>query len=81
MSKVDTAHIWSPEGVGKMKLDERRWAVGVHAPFDMPVEAPGLMNTKLMLDGRLCEIRGIVPNVPLSTINQGQLIELLVVAV
>ena len=64
-----------------MKLDERRWAVGVHAPFDMPVEAPGLMNTKLMLDGRLFEIRGIVPNVPLSTINQGQLIELLVVAV
>ena len=64
-----------------MKLDDRRWAVGVHAPFDMPPEASGLMHTKLMLDGELFEIRGIVPNVPLSTIKQGQLIELLAVAI
>ena len=63
-----------------MKLDERRWAVGVHAPFDMPVEAPDLMGTKVYLDGKLFEIRGIVPNVPLSTIKAGQLLELLVVA-
>ena len=63
-----------------MKLDERRLAVGVYAPFDMPGEAPGLMNNKLMLDGRVFEIRGIVPNVALSSIKQGQLIELLVVA-
>ena len=47
----------------------------------MPVEALGLMNTKLMLDGSVCEIRGIVPNVPLSSIKRGQLIELLVVTV
>jgi hypothetical protein len=63
-----------------MKLDERRWAVGVHAPFDMPVGAPDLMGTKVYLDGKLFEIRGIVPNVPLSTIKAGQLLELLVVA-
>jgi hypothetical protein len=29
--------------------------------------------------GTLCEIRGIVPKVPLSTIKAGQIIELLVV--
>ena len=62
-----------------MKLDERRWAVGVHAPFDMPSDIPDLMGSKVLLDGTLCEIRGIVPNVPLSTIKTGQLIELLVV--
>jgi hypothetical protein len=63
-----------------MKLDERRWAVGVHAPFDMAVGAPDLMGTRVYLDGKLFEIRGIVPNVPLSTIKAGQLLELLVVA-
>jgi hypothetical protein len=36
-----------------MKLDERRWAVGVHAPFDMPVGAPDLMGTKVQIDGEL----------------------------
>jgi hypothetical protein len=81
LSKVDVSSIWSPEVVGRMKLDGRRWAIGVHAPFDMPVEAPGMMNTKLMLDGSLFEVRGIVPPVPVSTITQGQLVELLVVAV
>jgi hypothetical protein len=62
-----------------MKLDERRWAVGVHAPFDMPAHIPDLMGCKVLLNGTLCEIRGIVPNVPLSTIKAGQLIELPVV--
>jgi hypothetical protein len=46
----------------------------------MAVGAPDLMGTRVYLDGKLFEIRGIVPNVPLSTIKQGQLIELLVVA-
>ena len=80
MSKVETEIVWGPDVVGRMKLDERRWAVGVHAPFDMPVGAPDLMGTKVYLDGKLFEIRGIVPNVPLSTIKAGQLLELLVVA-
>jgi ribosomal protein L1 len=80
LSKVETAIVWGPDVVGSMKLDERRWAVGVHAPFDMPVGAPDLMGTKVYLDGKLFEIRGIVPNVPLSTIKAGQLLELLVVA-
>jgi hypothetical protein len=81
VSKVDVSSIWSPEVVGRMKLDERRLAVGVYAPVDMPGDAPGLMNSKLMLDGRVFEIRGIVPNVAHSSIKQGQLIELLVVAI
>jgi hypothetical protein len=80
LSKVETSIVWGPDVVGRMKLDERRWAIGVHAPFDMPVGAPGLMGTKVYLDGNLFEIRGIVPNVPLSTIKAGQLLELLVVA-
>jgi hypothetical protein len=46
-----------------MKLDERRWAFGVRAPFDMPSDIPDLMGSKVLLDGTLCEIRGIVPNV------------------
>ena len=81
MSKVETSIVWGPEIVGRMKLGERRWAVGVQAPFDMPAEALDLMGTKVMLDAELFEIRGIVPNVPLSTIKQGQLIEILVVAI
>jgi len=80
LSKVETSIVWGPDVVGRMKLDERRWAVGVHAPFDMPVGAPDLMGTQVYLDGKLFEIRGIVPNVPLSTIKAGQLLELLVVA-
>jgi hypothetical protein len=67
--------------VGRMKLDERRWAVGVYAPFDMPWDIPELMGSTVLLDGRLFEIRGVVPNVPLSAIKEGQLIELLVVVV
>ena len=54
-----------------MKLDERRWAVGVHAPVDMAVGAPDLMGTRVYLDGKLFEIRGIVPNVPLSHNQSG----------
>ena len=80
MSKVETAIVWGPDVVGRMKLDERRWAVGVHAPFDMAVGAPDLMGTRVYLDGKLFEVRGIVPNVPLSTIKTEQLLELLVVA-
>jgi hypothetical protein len=38
-----------------MKLGERRWAVGVQAPFDMPAEALDLMGTKVMLDAELFE--------------------------
>jgi hypothetical protein len=81
VSHVETTNAWGLVVVGRMKLDERRWAVAVHAPFAMPVEAPDLMGSKVLLDGNSFEIRGIVPNVPLSTIQQGQLIELLVVAV
>jgi hypothetical protein len=80
LSKIDKNVVWGPEVVGRMKLDERRWAVAVHAPFEMPVDIPDLMGSKVTLDGKLFEIRGIVPNVALSTIAEGQLIELLVVA-
>jgi hypothetical protein len=52
-----------------------------YAPFDMPWDIPELMGSKVLLDGRLFEIRGVVPNVPLSPIKKGQLIELLVVVV
>jgi len=63
-----------------MQLDERRWAYGVRAPFDMAADIPELMGTKVLLDQKLFEIRGIVPSAPPSAIKQGDLIELLVVA-
>ena len=47
----------------------------------MPWDIPELMGSKVLLDGRLFEIRGVVPNVPLSVIEEGQLIELLVIVV
>jgi hypothetical protein len=80
LSKIDTNVVWGPEVLGKMKLDDRRWAYGVHAPFDMAADIPDLMGAKVLLDGKLFKIRGIVPSAPPSNIKEGQLIELLVVA-
>ena len=64
-----------------MKLDDRRWAYGIVAPFDMSGNIPDLIGTKVLLDGKLFEIRGIVPTTPHAPVQRGELIELLVVAV
>ena len=80
MNRVDVSIAWGPDVVGRMKLDQRRWSYGVRAPFDMAADIPELSGTKVLLDGRLFEIRGIVPSAPPSVIRDGDLIELLVVA-
>ena len=81
MRRVDVCTAWGPDVVGRTKLDERRWAYGVRAPFDMASRIPELMGTKVLLDGKLFEIGGIVPSAPPSPIKERDLIELLVVAV
>ena len=80
LNRVDVPIAWGPHVVGRMKLDERRWSYGVRAPFDMAADIPELSGTKVRLDGRLFEIRGIVPSAPPLAIREGDLIELLVVA-
>lgn len=79
MSKIETRVAWGPDVVGRIRLDERRWAYGVRAPFDMPAHIPDLMGTKVSLDGKPFEIRGIVPKAPFTPIKKGELMELLVV--
>jgi hypothetical protein len=79
LSKIETRVAWGPDVVGRMRLDERRWAYGGRAPFDMPAHIPDLMGTKVSLDGKPFEIRGIVPKAPFTPIKKGELMELLVV--
>ena len=62
-----------------LKLDERRWAYGITAPFDMAPHIPDLMETKVSLDGKLFKIRGIVPGAPFVPIKAGEFVEILVV--
>ena len=80
MSKIDTSVCWGPQVLGRMKLDERRFAYGVEAPFDMPADIPDLIGARVLLDGKQFEVRGIVPSAPTKPIKQGDLIELLVLA-
>ena len=79
MNPVDTSAIWAPDVLGRTKLDERRWAYGITAPFDMAPHIPDLMETKVSLDGKLFKIRGIVPGAPFVPIKAGELVEILVV--
>jgi hypothetical protein len=80
MNKIDTSTTWAPDVLGRMKLDERRWAYGITAPFDMAPHIPDLMETKVSLDGKLFKIRGIVPSAPFAPIKAGEFVEILVVA-
>jgi hypothetical protein len=78
MSKMDRSVLWAPEVLGKDRIDERRWAYAVPAPFDMPPDISGMLGMKVSLDGAEFEIRGFVPPMPLVAIKQGEAIELLV---
>jgi hypothetical protein len=78
MSKIDRAVLWGPDVHGRGKLDDRRWAYAVEAPFDMSPDAMELIGVKACLDGREVEIRGFVPSMPPRDIRKGDLIELLV---
>lgn len=78
MSKIDTSLLWGPNVLGRNRLDERRWAYAVEAPFDIASEPVDLIGMKALLDGREFEIRGFVPQIPPRAIKQGEPIELLV---
>ena len=80
MSKIDLSVLWGPTVLGRNKLDERRWAYGVEAPFDLRGDIPELIGTRVQLDGRVFEIRGIVSAASTAPIKTGQVIELLVLA-
>ena len=78
MSNVAVALHWEPKVAGRTKLDARRWAYALGAPFDMSWDIPELVGADVMLDNALFEIRGIVPNIPFSQIRAGEMVELLV---
>jgi hypothetical protein len=79
MSKMDVV-LWGPKVLGRDKLDGRRWAYAIEAPFDMPANIPDLVGMKVQLEGGEFSIGGIVPKMPPGPIRRGETIELLVVA-
>ena len=78
MSKIDAAVLWGPKVLGRDRLDERRWAYVVEAPFDMLRDPTDLIGMKACLNGDAVEIRGFVPRMPPRSIKKGDAIELLV---
>jgi hypothetical protein len=80
MSKIDAAVLWGPKVLGRDRLDERRWAYIVEAPFDMLTDPTDLIGMKAYLNGDEVEIRGFVPRMPPRPIKKGDAIELLVLA-
>jgi hypothetical protein len=75
---VAVSNVWSPPTFGRTKLDGSRWAWLIEAPFDMDPVATGLLGSTISLGGQDCEIRGLVPRMPVGPISKGQLIEVLV---
>ena len=47
---VAVSGVWEPKVLGRTKLDSRRWAYAVEAPFDMAWDIPALMGTAVLLD-------------------------------
>ena len=81
MTKIDTAILWGPTLLGRQKLDARRWAFAVEAPFDMhPADIGNLIGMAVSVDHATWIIRGLVPNIPQQHIRTGDPIEILVVA-
>jgi hypothetical protein len=78
MNRVAVALHWEPKVLGRTKLDARRWAYALEAPFNMSSDIPELIGATVMLDGALFEIRGIVPNIPFAQVREGEMVELLV---
>jgi hypothetical protein len=78
MNKIERPFLWAPRVLARGRIDERRWAYAVEAPFDMSPDMPGLIGMTVDLDGVEFEIRGFVPAMPPVPIKQGEMIELLV---
>lgn len=70
--------ICNPRVLGRSQLGQERWAYLIESPFDMDERATGLIGITIRLDDRNCEVRGIVPNMPVAPIRLGQPIQLLV---
>ena len=82
MSKIDTAIVWGPTLLGRHKLNARRWAFAVGAPFDMhPAETGRLIGMAVSVEGATWIIRGLIPNIPQQHIRTGDPIEILVVGI
>ena len=80
MSKIDTAIAWGPTVLGRQKLDARRCAFAVEAPFDMhPADTASLIGMAVAVDGGTWIIRGLNPSIPPQQIRTGDPIEILVV--
>ena len=71
--------VWEPKPHAKDRLDDRRWAYLVDAPFDMPAHIPDLVGACVALDGRIFEVRGALPRIPQTQIRKGDLLGILLV--
>ena len=79
MSKIDTTIVWGPTLLGRQKLDARRWAFAVGAPFDLhPSDTGSLIVMAVSVEGATWIIRGLIPNIPQQQIRTGDPIEILV---
>jgi hypothetical protein len=78
MNTVEPWVEWRPTVLARERLDERRWAYLIHAPFDTGPDIPELIGITVHLDGLPFQIRGIVPRVPQSPVRKGEVIGLLV---
>lgn len=74
------SNMLSPHILGRARLDDRRWAYLIEAPFDMDERATDLIGALIWHDDRECEVRGIIPSMPAAQIRRGQLMEVLVLA-
>ena len=81
MSKIETSVTWGPTVLGREKLDVRRRAYVVAAPFDMQADQLAMLTgMTVSLEGGQYQIGGVVPNIPNRPVLAGEPIELLVVA-
>jgi hypothetical protein len=78
LSKAQTFTEWTPNVLGRERLDRLRWAYTITAPFDMPADTPDLIGVTIHLDGHAFEIRGTLPRVPQLPIKKGEHLGLLV---
>ena len=80
MSRIDRSILWGPRVLRREALGHRRYACVVEAPFDMFGQAE-LIGERLVIDGRVAEVRGTVCKLPAGMMFAGELIELLVAEV
>jgi hypothetical protein len=78
LSTIETTSLWEPTVFGRSPLSGNWWAYLVEAPFDMPADIPGLIGSRVALDGRPFAIGGTIPNAPARSVRQGDAIQILV---